>query len=75
MPGGTHPRVVEGGARRVSDDYSGTVVGQAIGGQPLPSPPPEAQARAFGEEDLPALREQVERLAIEEGSRAAARRT
>src|SRR5690242_2705624 len=29
----THPRVVEDGARRVSDDYSGTAVAQAIGGQ------------------------------------------
>ncbi len=63
----THPRVVEGGARRQSDDYSGTVVAQAIGGQPLPSPPPQAQVTAFGEEDLPALREQVERRAIQEG--------
>src|SRR5690349_11376696 len=43
----THPRVVEGGARRVSDDYSGTVVAQAIGGRPLPSPPPQAQVTAF----------------------------
>lgn len=63
----THPRVVESGARRLSDDYSGTVVAQAIGGQPLPSPPPEPQVTAFGEEDLPALREQVERRAIQEG--------
>lgn len=63
----THPRVVEGGARRVSDDYSGTVVAQAIGGQPLPRPPPQAQVTAFGKEDLPALREQVECRAIQEG--------
>jgi len=63
----THPRVVEDGARRVSDDYSGTVVAQAIGGQPLPSPPPEAQVTAFAEEDLPALREQVERRALQAG--------
>jgi anti-sigma regulatory factor (Ser/Thr protein kinase) len=63
----THPRVVEDGARRVSDDYSGTVVARAIGGQPLPRPPPQAQVTAFGEEDLPALRGQVERRAIQEG--------
>ena len=63
----THPRVVEGGARRVSDDYSGTVVAQAIGGQPLPSPPPEAQVTAFGEEELPGLRAQVECRALQEG--------
>ena len=72
----THPRVVEGGARRLSPmTTSGTVVAQAIGGQPLPSPPPEAQATAFGEEDLPPLREQVGAAPSRRGSRAAARRT
>jgi anti-sigma regulatory factor (Ser/Thr protein kinase) len=59
--------VVEGGARRPSPDYSSGTVAQAIGGQPLPSPPPEAQATAFGEEDLPPLREQVRRHALHEG--------
>ena len=63
----THPRVVEGGARRPSPDYASGTVAQAIGGQPLPGPPPEAQATAFGEEDLPPLREQVRRRALHEG--------
>ncbi len=63
----THPRVVEGGGRGLSEDYSGTAAAQAIAGQPLPSPPPEAQVTAFGDADLPALREQVERRAIQEG--------
>ena len=63
----THPRVVEGGARRPSPDYASGTVAQAIGGQPLPGPPKEAQATAFGEEDLPSLREQVRRHALHEG--------
>jgi anti-sigma regulatory factor (Ser/Thr protein kinase) len=63
----THPRIVEDGARRPSADYSGTAVARAIGGQPLPSPPAGARSTAFGEQDLPALREQVSRRAVQEG--------
>jgi hypothetical protein len=64
----THPRVVEGGARRVSDDCSGTVVAQAIGGQPLPSPPPARRiSRHCGNRSSAAPSRR--------GSRAAARRT
>jgi anti-sigma regulatory factor (Ser/Thr protein kinase) len=63
----THPRIVADGARRASADYSGTAVAQAIGGQPLPSPPAGAWSTAFGEQDLPALREQVRRRAVTEG--------
>jgi anti-sigma regulatory factor (Ser/Thr protein kinase) len=63
----THPRVVEDGARRASADFSGTAVARAIGGQPLPSPPAGARSTAFGEQDLPALREQVRRRAVQEG--------
>jgi anti-sigma regulatory factor (Ser/Thr protein kinase) len=62
----THPRVMEDGARRASPDYSGTAVARAIGGQPLPSPPPGARSTAFGAQDLPALREQVRRRAVQE---------
>jgi anti-sigma regulatory factor (Ser/Thr protein kinase) len=63
----THPRIVQDGARRPSADYSGTAVARAIGGQPLPSPPPGARSTAFGEQDLPALRDQVSRRAVQEG--------
>jgi anti-sigma regulatory factor (Ser/Thr protein kinase) len=63
----THPRVVEDGARRASADYSGTAVARAIAGQPLPSPPAGARSTAFSEQDLPALREQVRRRAVQEG--------
>jgi anti-sigma regulatory factor (Ser/Thr protein kinase) len=63
----THPRLVEDGARRASPGYSGTAVARAIGAQPLPSPPPGARSTAFGEQDLPALREQVSRRAVQEG--------
>jgi anti-sigma regulatory factor (Ser/Thr protein kinase) len=63
----THPRVVDDGARRASADYTGTAVARAIAAQPLPSPPPRARSTAFGEQDLPALREQVRRRAAREG--------
>src|SRR5204863_338660 len=38
-----------------------------VGGQPLPGPPAGARSTAFGEQDLPALREQVSRRAVQEG--------
>ena len=63
----THPHIVEDGARRLSADYSGTAVARAIGGRPLPSPPAGVRSTAFGEQDLPALREQVRRRAVQEG--------
>jgi len=62
----THPLVIEDGARRASADYSAAAA-RAIEGQPLPSPPPGARSTAFRKQDLPALREQVRRRAIQEG--------
>jgi anti-sigma regulatory factor (Ser/Thr protein kinase) len=63
----THPRVIEDGARRPSAEYSGIAVARAISGRPLPSPSPGARSTAFGQQDLPALREQVRRRALQEG--------
>jgi anti-sigma regulatory factor (Ser/Thr protein kinase) len=63
----THPHVVDDGARRASADYSGTAVARSIAAQPLPSPPAGARSTAFGEQDLPSLREQVRRRAVQEG--------
>jgi hypothetical protein len=63
----THPRIVQDGARRASAGYSGTAVARAIAGQPLPSPPAQARPTAFGEQDLPAVREQVRRAAVRQG--------
>jgi anti-sigma regulatory factor (Ser/Thr protein kinase) len=63
----THPRALEDGPPRTSPRYSGPRVARAIGEQPLPGPPPGAQKTVFRRQDLPALREWVNRRARQEG--------
>ena len=70
----THPFVLEDGAARESADYYGLKAIARPFAEPLPEPPPTAQALAFGDGPLEALRWLVARVAAEAGlgvSRAA----
>src|ERR1700760_3701423 len=67
MPGGPTPascRTAPGGRARTTAAPRQTRPSAA---PPPPPPPPGVRPAAFGEQDLPALRDQVSRRAVQEG--------
>lgn len=63
----THPHLINGVRARESLRYSGAAMACAMGEQPLPSPPEEADEFTFGRGDLPRLRRLVHQRAARAG--------